>query len=76
MQLSLNVSNIAFLCSLNSTVSRCTFVTHQAQEDIRSLDERQTIAREYLQSVRLKTVDLDDSFIVNMDETQVYIDTA
>lgn len=51
-------------------------VTHQAQEDNRSLDVRQTIAREYLQSIQLKTVNLDDSFIVNMDETPIYIDMA
>lgn len=51
-------------------------VTHQAQEDNRPVAERQQIARDYLDTVRLKTADLDGSYIVNMDETPVYIDMA
>lgn len=51
-------------------------VTHQAQEDNRLVAERQQIARDYLDAVRLKTADLDCSYIVNMDETPVYIDMA
>ncbi len=51
-------------------------VTHRAQEDNRPLSERQEIMREFLDAARLKTVGVDDSHIINMDETPVYVDMA
>lgn len=48
--------------------------THVGQEDNQTPHEKRKIAIEHLEEIEILTADLGDDFILNMDETPVYID--